>query len=211
VLLVASCGGRHGRSASARDCASVSQPPAEQRTRNAPTAALDPAKTYELVVETNCGSFTIRLDPSRSPQAAASLVALARSRYFDRTIFTGIVPGVMIEAGDPTATGTGGPGYTTVDPPPPSLDYTHGVVAMERPTGAAPGAAGSRFFIVTAGDARRPPNDAVVGKVVAGLDVVDLIGTFGIQNDLSDEVSHINGLPSRVLEIERVKVVVGSP
>jgi len=168
-------------------------------------------KTYELVVETNCGNFSIRLDPSQSPHAVASLVALARSKYFDRTVFTGILPGVMIEAGDPTATGAGGPGYDTVDPPPRNADYAHGVVAMERAAGAPRGAAGSRFFIVTAVDANRPPNYAIVGNVVDGLDVVDLIGTFGIEDDLSNEVSHINGLPSRIVEIERVRVVVVSP
>jgi len=78
---------------------------------------------------------------------------------------------------------------------------------MVRPAGAPRGAAGSLFFIATARDAHRPPNYAVVGKVVNGLDVVDLIGTFGIEGDLTNDVSHINNLPSRIIEIERVRVV----
>jgi peptidyl-prolyl cis-trans isomerase B (cyclophilin B) len=184
----------------------VKEPPAGQRTRTSPRAALDPKKMYELVVETSCGSFTIRLDPTQSPHAAASVVALARSKYFDRTVITAIVPGLMIEAGDPSATGVGGPGYRTVDPSPRHAQYPHGTVAMVRPAGSPPGTAGSRFLIVTAPNIRRLRNDAVVGEVADGLDVVDLIGTFGIEDNLSNEVSHINGLPSKVIEIERVSV-----
>jgi cyclophilin family peptidyl-prolyl cis-trans isomerase len=160
------------------------------------------------VVATSCGTFTIRLDPSQSPHAAASLVALARSRYFDRTVVTGIVPGVMIEAGDPTATGTGGPGYTTVDPPPRTARYLHGVVAMAWSPGEPPGSGGGRFFVVTAPVERRTPNAAIVGQVVDGLGVVDTVGELGIGDDLTNEVSHINDLPSKVVEIDRVTVHV---
>jgi len=164
--------------------------------------------TYDLVVETSCGTFTIQLDPSQAPHAVASLVALARSKYFDRTIVSGIIPGVMIEAGDPTATGTGGPGYTTVDPSPRTARYRHGVVAMTPSPGGPPGSGGSRFFVVTGPHDGRPRNAAIVGQVVDGLDVVDAIGALVIGDDLTDEVSHINGLPSKVVEIERVRVHV---
>jgi len=204
ALLAASCGSSGHLSASS--CSNVKEPHAGQRTRTSPGTALDPKKTYELVVETSCGTFTIRLDPAQSPHAAASLVALANSKYFDRTVFTAIVPGLMVEAGDPSATGAGGPGYTTVDMPPPRADSLRGTVAMVRPNGSPPGTAGSRFLIVTAPDVRRLRNDAVVGEVAHGLDVVDLIGTFGIEDNLSNEVSHINGLPSKVVEIDRVSV-----
>jgi peptidyl-prolyl cis-trans isomerase B (cyclophilin B) len=185
----------------------VKQPLAGPRTRPAPASTLDPTRSYELVVLTNCGSFTIRLDPSQSPHAAASLVSLARSKYFDRTVVTRIIPGVLVEAGDPTATGTGGPGYTTIDPPPPGAAYAHGIVGMAQPAGHPRGAAGSLFFIVTAHDVQRPPGYAIVGRVVNGLDVVELIGTFGIKGDLTNDVSRITGLPSRIIEIERVRVV----
>src|SRR5262249_2829852 len=131
---------------------------------------LDTSKNYDLVMQTNKGSFTIRLDPEQSPCATASLVQLADKKFFDGTKFHRIVPGFVIQGGDPTATGTGGPGYTTVDTPPADAKYTHGVVAMAK-TGAEPaGTSGSQFFVVTAEDAGLPPDYAIVGTVTDGLD-----------------------------------------
>ncbi len=82
----------------------------------------------------------------------------------------------MIQGGDPTGTGTGGPGYSTVDKPPANAKYTHGVVAMAKTATEPAGTAGSQFFVVTAPDAGLPPDYAIVGKVTKGLDVVDRIG-----------------------------------
>jgi cyclophilin family peptidyl-prolyl cis-trans isomerase len=144
-----------------------------------PATKLDPKKTYKLRVDTNCGSFTIELDPKQSPNATASLVALAQARFFDGTKFHRIVPGFVIQGGDPTGRGTGGPGYTTVDKPPSDATYTRGVVAMAKAGNEPPGAAGSQFYVVTGADAQLPPDYAVVGKVVAGDDVVQRIGELG--------------------------------
>ena len=96
----------------------------------------------------------------------------------------------------PTATGTGGPGYSTVDPPPKSARYTHGVVAMAKTGTDPPGTAGSQFFVVTAKDAALPPDYAVVGKVTSGLDVVDRIGKLG---DASEQ-------PTQPIVIDHVRV-----
>ena len=82
-----------------------------------------------MAVSTNCGDFTITLDPKASPKTTASFVALARKGFFDGTVFHRIVPGFVIQGGDPTATGTGGPGYQTVDTPAPSTRYPLGTVA----------------------------------------------------------------------------------
>ena len=114
-----------------------------------PEEELDPAKTYSLVVETNCGSFTIALDQKLAPKTSASLVALARDGFFDSTTFHRVVPGFVIQGGDPTGTGTGGPGYSTVDAPPADATYTKGVVAMAKTGAEAPGTSGSQFFVVT--------------------------------------------------------------
>jgi peptidyl-prolyl cis-trans isomerase B (cyclophilin B) len=162
------------------ECDPVELPaPKPDGGQTAPTEPLDPAKTYELVVDTNCGSFTVTLDVKGAPKTAASLVALAEDGFFDDLTFHRIVPGFVIQGGDPTGTGTGGPGYTTVDVPAPGAAYTKGVVAMAKGGIDPPGSSGSQFFVVTADDAGLPPDYAIVGEVTEGLGVVETIGTLG--------------------------------
>jgi cyclophilin family peptidyl-prolyl cis-trans isomerase len=144
-----------------------------------PREALDPQRRHDVTVQTNCGSFTIRLDLDTAPKAAASFVALARGGFYEDTVFHRIVPGFVIQGGDPMGDGSGGPGYKTVDKPPRDARYTKGVVAMAKAGPEAPGTAGSQFFVVTGDDAGLPPEYAVLGKVTDGLDVVELIGTLG--------------------------------
>ena len=104
---------------------------------------LDAAKTYRLVFETNCGDFTVTLDQKTSPNATGSLVSLAKRGFFDDTFFHRIVPGFVIQGGDPTGTGTGGPGYSTHDKVPQNASYVHGVVAMAK-SGAEPAGNGRK-------------------------------------------------------------------
>src|SRR5689334_20377390 len=136
ALLAAGCGGTKKTAdttatstVGANGCRSVSEPAPEDRHSEKPAKALDPSKTYRITFVTTCGDFTVRLAVRTSPHASASFVSLARTGYFDHTVFHRIVPGFIIQGGDPTASGSGGPGYTTVDPPPASAAYTHGVVA----------------------------------------------------------------------------------
>ena len=205
ALLAAGCGGGSKKSAGttstsavgANGCRSVSQPATESRHSEKPTKALDPSRTYRITFVTTCGDFTVRLAVKTSPHAAASFVSLARTGYFDHTVFHRIVPGFVIQGGDPTASGGGGPGYTTVDPPPASAAYTHGVVATAKTQAEPRGTSGSQFFVVTAPDARLPPDYAILGKVVSGLDVVDRIGRLGDQ---------ATEQPTQVVEIERTTV-----
>ena len=164
-----------------------------------PTAKLDPAKTYVATVKTNCGTFAFKLDVRAAPHATASIAYLAGRHFFDRTIFHRIAVGFVIQGGDPTATGSGGPGYSTVDKPARSARYTKGVVAMAK-TGAEPaGTAGSQFFVVTGANAGLPPDYAVVGKIVNGLDVVERIGKLGDQSER----------PTATVEIESLRVSGG--
>jgi cyclophilin family peptidyl-prolyl cis-trans isomerase len=128
---------------------------------------------------TTHGSFTVEIDGSRAPCNGDSMVDLAERGFFDDTRFHRIVPGFIIQGGDPTATGNGGSGYTTIDPPPPNTQYTKGVVAMAKSSFEPPGTGGSQFFIVTAPNANLPPDYAVIGKIVEGLDVVEKIGKLG--------------------------------
>jgi len=161
-------------------CNAVAAPkPKPDGGRKAPKTALDPAKRYTVTIETNCGSFAITLDPKQSPHATAAFASLAKSGFFDDTTFHRIVPGFVIQGGDPTGSGTGGPGFSTLDPPRPTARYTRGVVAMAKTGAEPPGTAGSQFFVVTADDAGLPPDYAVIGTVTKGLPVVMRIGALG--------------------------------
>jgi peptidyl-prolyl cis-trans isomerase B (cyclophilin B) len=160
-------------------CSEVAPPEPRQEGGGEKETELPAGKKPELVVETNCGSFTIKLDPKASPKTVASVAGLAEAGFYDDTTFHRIVPGFVIQGGDPTATGTGGPGYSTVDTPSESTRYTNGVVAMAKTPTEPPGTSGSQFFIVTGADIGLPPEYAVIGKVTEGLDVVTKIGKLG--------------------------------
>ncbi len=197
VVLVAGCGGTKKQAEPQGPCRAVEAPaPKANGGQEPPSAALDPRKRYSLVVQTNCGSFTVALDQKLAPRAAASLVSLAQAGFFDGTVFHRIVPGFVIQGGDPTGTGAGGPGYQAVDRPPADARYTKGVVAMAKTQAEPPGASGSQFFVVTAEDAGLPPEYAIVGEVTRGLDVVERIGQLG---DASER-------PTQTVEIQRVRV-----
>jgi peptidyl-prolyl cis-trans isomerase B (cyclophilin B) len=140
---------------------------------------LDRSRTITVGVLTNFGRFDIRLDVKDSPCTTSSFAALVRRGFFDGTHFHRIVPGFVIQGGDPTGTGKGGPGYTVRDVPPADATYTKGIVAMAK-TGAEPsGTSGSQFFVVTAADAGLPPQYALLGTVTKGLPVVARIGKLG--------------------------------
>jgi len=213
VLALAGCGGSKDTSSretatqasasptttGSSGCATVQQPGTAARTEAKPTKQLDATKTYDVVVQTNCGSFTIELAVKTSPATTASFASLVQKHYFDGTVFHRIVPGFVIQGGDPTGAGTSGPGYSTVDAPPASAKYTLGVVAMAKTGAEAPGTSGSQFFVVTADDAQLPPDYAILGKVTDGLDVVKRIGRLG---DPSTEQ------PTKVVEIQKATLDV---
>jgi cyclophilin family peptidyl-prolyl cis-trans isomerase len=192
ALVLAACGGGDESeeaaapsqpAATTPGCRDVEQPePKPAGGGKAPTTILTVTKSYSVIVKTSCGNFTITLDPEAAPRTTASFVALARSDFYDGTFFHRIVPNFVIQGGDPTGVGTGGPGYTTVDRPAPDTRYTSGVVAMAKAATEAPGTAGSQFFIVTADDAGLPADYAVIGKVTAGKDVVARISVLGDPN-----------------------------
>ena len=182
-------------------CKDVEQPP----TRDAggqkkPGRPLDASKTYDVVLQTSCGSFTIRLNQKTSPNAAASFASLARNGFFDDTIFHRIVPGFVIQGGDPTASGTGGPGYSTRDRVPSNAAYNPGVVAMAKAGNEPPGTAGSQFFVVTAAGAGLTPDYALLGKVTKGMGIVQAIGELG------DPASGGAGTPLQSVVIEEATV-----
>ena len=185
LVLFAGCG---GGSKQAATTTGTSPPPQAQpgaagacpvTGKQVRIPALDPKKTYTVTTRTNVGVFAFRLDVKDSPCTTASFAALVRRKFFDGTRFHRIVPGFVIQGGDPTGTGTGGPGYTVVDAPPANARYTRGVVAMAK-TGAEPaGTSGSQFFVVTGADVGLPPEYALLGKVTRGLGVVGRIAKLG--------------------------------
>jgi len=188
ALVAAGCGGVSSSSTSAATetaetvsgCESVEAPaPRDAGGATAPKARLDPEQTWTLTVDTSCGTFVVTLDLDSAPATAASLVSLAQSGFYDDTVFHRIVPGFVIQGGDPTQTGTGGPGYSTVDAPASGATYTKGVVAMAKTEDEPAGTAGSQFFVVTGDDVGLPPEYAVVGTVTEGMDVVERIDQLG--------------------------------
>ena len=140
-----------------------------------PTSQLPAGSVWDVKFTTNCGSFTVRVAASAAPKTAASVVSLARTGFYDGLSIHRLAPGFVIQGGDPQGTGAGGPGYTTVEPPASKEQYARGTVAMAK-TGTQPaGTAGSQFFVATGEALGLPPDYAVLGKVVSGMDTVDLI------------------------------------
>ena len=190
ALAIAGCGGSssHTSTTTASQpasgaCHTVSVPaPKGPQHLAAPTQPLDPKRTYTVTVITNCGTFAFTLDVKQSPKTSASFYSLVKRGFFDGLTFHRVAAGFVIQGGDPLGNGSGGPGYTVVEPPPPGTEYVKGDVAMAKTQTDPPGASGSQFFIVTAANATQSagltPDYALVGKVVSGQNVVDAIGSL---------------------------------
>jgi peptidyl-prolyl cis-trans isomerase B (cyclophilin B) len=190
AVLIGACGGDDSSSSS-----SSSSPTAKS---DSGPGTLDPSKTYVAAVDTSKGSFQITLDAKRAPKTGGSFKSLADKGFYDKLTFHRIVPGFVIQGGDPNGDGTGGPGYTVQEAPPPDLKYTQGVVAMAK-TGSEPaGTSGSQFFVVTAADAQLPADYALLGRVTSGADVVSKIAA--VKTDPSTEK------PLKPVTIHTIKV-----
>ena len=133
-----------------------------------PPKCITDGATYTAEIVTNKGSLTVRLDAEKAPKAVNSFVTLARYSYFDATECHRIIPGFVVQCGDPTATGTGGPGYSFEDELPAAGEYRIGSMAKAN---SGPDTNGSQFFIIS-GDrgAALPPNYTLFGEVIEGLD-----------------------------------------
>lgn len=150
---------------------------------SAPTdQSLDEDNTYILRLETSCGDVEIELDVKESPETANSVAFLAREGFYNGLLFHRIVPGFVIQGGDPRGSGQGGPGYDIIEPPPEDFTYEEGVVAMAKTQNDPVGTSGSQFFIVSGPDAADLPAEyAVLGRVVDGDEVVEKIEALGAQ------------------------------
>lgn len=167
---------------------------------NAPPAMiLDESKAYQAVLETNKGSFTIDLNQEAAPKTVNNFVCLAKAGYFDGSPFHRILSGFVIQGGDPTGTGRGGPGYQFEDEPVVG-EYVKGTVAMAN---AGPNTNGSQFFVVL-DDLRNQlgKNYTIFGNVSAGIDVVDAIASTPTRANERGEPS----VPTEPVTLERVTI-----
>jgi len=145
--------------------------PKQQKFSRAPEMGIDPAKRYTATMDTSLGEIVIALDPVKAPKTVNSFVFLALNHYYDGVIFHRIINGFVCQGGDPTGTGTGGPGYQFADELPKPGQYQIGSVAMAN---AGPNTNGSQFFLISGPDgARLPPQYSLFGQIVKGLDVLD--------------------------------------
>jgi len=161
-------------------CKEVSQPEPREESLPKPKMTTKKGEEVTAVVETSCGTFDIALATTEALTIANSFAYLAEEGFYDELTFHRIVPEFVIQGGDPTGTGSGGPGYSVVQAPPKNLKYTLGTVAMAKTEQEAPGTAGSQFYVVSGPQGEvLPPEYALVGKVTKGLDVVERIGELG--------------------------------
>jgi cyclophilin family peptidyl-prolyl cis-trans isomerase len=146
-----------------------------------PEMALDPASEYYANLVTEKGTIRIRLFSEEAPETVNNFVSLARDGYFDGTTFHRVIEGFMAQGGDPTGTGTGGPGYSIPDEFHPGLRHDKpGVLSMAN---AGPNTGGSQFFITHVATPWLDDRHAVFGEIVEGMDVVNAIRERDPQRD----------------------------
>jgi cyclophilin family peptidyl-prolyl cis-trans isomerase len=168
---------------------------------------LDPTKVYDMVFETDIGTFTARLNADRAPKTVNNMVALARYHYFDGITFHRVIQGFVIQGGDPTGSGSGGPGFEFEDELPDPSEYKEGSLAMAN---SGPNTNGSQFFVVTSAAgatqlvsaSQGAARYSLWGQVTEGMDVVKKIEADGAAaGDPS------NGKPAVVHRMVKVTVV----
>ena len=160
-----------------------------------PPMSINPNSEISAIINTSNGTIRVNFFPSDAPITVNNFVFLAKEGYYDDVIFHRVVEGFMIQGGDPTGTGMGGPGYTFPDEPV-SRDYLRGTMAMAN---AGPNTNGSQFFIMHK-NGGLPKNYTIFGEVVEGIDVVDTIANLEVSMSGSGEMSKpVN--PTKILDI----------
>tara|TARA_Y100000590_G_scaffold160987_1_gene184576 strand:- start:8914 stop:9432 length:519 start_codon:yes stop_codon:yes gene_type:complete len=160
-----------------------------------PPMSINPNSEISAIINTSNGQIRVNFFPSDAPITVNNFVFLAKEGYYNDVIFHRVVEGFMIQGGDPTGTGMGGPGYTFPDEPV-SRDYLRGTMAMAN---AGPNTNGSQFFIMHR-NGSLPKNYTIFGEVVEGMDVVDTIANLEVSMSGSGEMSKpIN--PTKILDV----------
>jgi cyclophilin family peptidyl-prolyl cis-trans isomerase len=161
-----------------------------------PDLSIDLDAAYSATLHTSHGDISVEFFPAEAPLAVNNWLFLAREGFYDGVLFHRVIPGFMIQGGDPTGTGRGGPGYSFRDELDGDGRYTRGTMAMAN---AGPNTNGSQFFIMHQ-DYRLPHSYTIFGRVTSGIDVVDTIAA--LSTDRSDR-------PSEEARIERVTLTEG--
>ncbi len=164
---------------------------------------IDPNKQYVATIKTNYGDIAVQLFPKDAPLAVNNFVFLARQGFYDGVKFHRVVRGFVIQSGDPTGTGGGGPGYRFADEKV-TRDYTEGILAMAN---AGANTNESQFFITLADlRANLPKNYTIFGQVIGGLDVVHKIGDVPVRaNPATGELS----VPTADVHIDTITIKEG--
>ena len=174
--------------------------PGAKRYSAPPPMTIDPKKKYTAIMTTTKGVMTIELLAGEAPKTVNNFVFLAREGFCDGTIFHRTIRNFMIQGGDPTGTGSGGPGYR-FDDEPVTRDYKRGTLAMAN---AGKNTNGSQFFIVHQ-DYPLPPNYTIFGQVTSGLEVLDAIATAPVGPSPTGEQSK----PQTPVQITKIEIQEG--
>jgi peptidyl-prolyl cis-trans isomerase B (cyclophilin B) len=195
-----------GYRAQSTACGADAPPPVEEMTFTAPEdQGIAPNATVTATIATSCGEIIATLDPLIAPETVNSFVFLARQGYFDGSAFHRIVPGFVIQGGDPTAAGNGGPGYLLPDEfPETGFTYGRGVLAMAN---AGAGSTGSQFFIVTGEETGLANTFSVFGTVVDSDDTLDRITSVQLTGRDGTAATE-RSLPLETVYIESVQIAV---
>ena len=186
-----------------REDAESLESPIEPKYHIPPPLTIDPDQRYTATMHTSAGAVVFELFPKEAPNTVNSFVFLAREGFYDGVIFHRIIKGFMIQGGDPTGTGAGGPGYQFADVKPVTREYLPGTLAMAN---AGPNTNGSQFFIMH-GEVALPKDYIIFGQVVEGMDVVDALADTPVTSSPTGERSK----PVRPPSIERIEVFNETP
>lgn len=168
-----------------------------------PLMTIDPAASFTAIISTNKGQFTLELFASEAPATVNNFVFLAREGFYDGVIFHRVIRDFMIQTGDPTGTGSGGPGYRFNDEPV-TRSYSKGIVAMAN---AGPNTNGSQFFIVHGTDVGLAPAFTIFGQVTLGMDTVNQLANTPVRASASGELS----APTETLRIQSIEIRTSAP
>lgn len=163
----------------------VNTPRPTKQWATAPPMSIDETKAYSATISTTMGDIELSLLPQEAPKTVNNFVFLAREGFYEDVKFHRIMKGFMIQTGDPTGTGAGGPGYRFEDEPV-ARSYAKGILAMAN---AGRNTNGSQFFLVHGDAVNLPPNYTIFGTVSRGIEVVDAIASSPVGRSQSGEMS----------------------
>ena len=166
-----------------------------------PLMTINPNSNYTANIRTNKGDITLELFAAEAPVTVNNFVFLAREGFYNGVTFHRVLRDFMIQTGDPTGTGVGGPGYRFNDEPVTRI-YSRGIVAMAN---AGPNTNGSQFFIVHGANVGLDPNYTIFGRVADGLDTLDALANTPVTATQLGEVS----VPTEVLRVETLEIFEG--